>query len=49
MVQHLVVLRPFLDFVRGDVIVEADRIRKVLDTEHKKFITKVALPNAPKG
>ncbi len=49
MVQHLVVLKPFLDFVRGDVITEAEKIRQILDTEYRKFITKVALPNAPKG
>ena len=49
MVQHLVVLKPFLNFVRGDVIAEADKISKILDTEYRKFITKVALPKAPKG
>jgi len=49
MIQHLVVLKPFLNFVRGDVIAEADTISTILDTEYKKFITKVALPNAPKG
>ncbi len=49
MIQHLVVLKPFLNFVRGDVIAEADKIAKVLNADYKKFITKVALPNAPKG
>lgn len=49
MVQHLVVLKPFLNFVRGDIIADAEKIREVLDTEYRKFITKVAPPNALKG
>jgi hypothetical protein len=49
MIQHLVVLKPFLNFVRGDIIPNAEKIREVLDSEYRKFITKVAPHNAPKG
>lgn len=41
MVQHLVVLKPFLTFVRGDIIADAETVRTILETEYKKFITKV--------
>lgn len=49
MTHHLVVMKPFLDFVRGDIIAEASKISEILSTEYKKFVTKVALPITPKG
>lgn len=49
MIKHLVVLRPFFNFVRGDIIADAAKIREVLGTEYRKFVTKVAPPNASKG
>ena len=49
MIKHLVVLRPFLDFVRGDIIADAGKITEILGTEYRKFITKVASSDAPKG
>jgi hypothetical protein len=49
MTSHLVVTRPFLSFVRGDVIADAGKVGEVLDTEYKKFVTKVAKPNTSKG
>jgi len=49
MIQHLVVLKPFLGFVRGDIISDAEKIHDVLTTEYKKFITKVAQPTVSKG
>jgi hypothetical protein len=49
MAQHLVVLKQFLNFVRGDIITGADKIHDILTSEYRKFITKVAPPNAPKG
>jgi hypothetical protein len=49
MTHHLVVTRPFLDFVRGDIIAETAIISDILSNEHKKFVIKVALPNTSKG
>lgn len=49
MTHHLVVARPFLDFVRGDIISDALKISDILSTERKKFVTKVALPSTSKG
>jgi hypothetical protein len=48
MIHYLVVLKPFLNFVRGDIIADAARIGEILDTEYKKFITKVAAPASSK-
>jgi hypothetical protein len=49
MTHHLVVTKPFLNFVRGDIISEATKISDILSTEYKKFVTKVASPTTPKG
>jgi hypothetical protein len=49
MAHHLVVTRPFLKFVRGDVIADASKIIEILSTEHKKFVLKVGLPTTSKG
>jgi hypothetical protein len=49
MTHHLVVTKPFLDFVRGDIVVEANKIRDILSSEHMKFVIKVALPSTSKG
>lgn len=49
MTHHLVVTKPFLNFVRGDIIADAEKIRDILSTEYKRFVTKVAPPNPSKG
>ncbi len=49
MTHHLVVTKPFLNFVRGDIIADAIKMREILDTEHKKFVMKVALPTTSRG
>jgi hypothetical protein len=49
MTHHLVVTKPFLSFVRGDIIADATKISEILSTEYKKFVTKVAPPTTPKG
>ena len=49
MTHHLVVIKPFLSFVRGDIIADAAKITEILSTEYKKYVTKVALPVASKG
>ncbi len=49
MTYRLIVTRPFLDFVRGDIVAEPSKIAEILSTEHKKFVIKVALPATSKG
>jgi hypothetical protein len=49
MTHQLVVTKSFLNFVRGDIIAEAEKVGEILSTEYKKFVTKVALPVTSKG
>jgi hypothetical protein len=49
MVHHLVVGKQFLGFVRGDVIADATKVYEILESEYKKFVTRVIAPNIPKG
>jgi hypothetical protein len=49
MTHQLVVTKPFLSFVRGDIIADVTKISEILSTEYKKFVTKVAVPNTSKG
>jgi hypothetical protein len=49
MTHHLVVTKPFLSFVRGDIIADASKVSDILSTEYKKFVTKFALPTTSKG
>jgi hypothetical protein len=49
MVHHLVVLKQFLGFVRGDIIADAAKIRELLESEYKRFVTRVIAPNTSKG
>jgi hypothetical protein len=46
---HLVVIKRFLNYVRGDIIDDANKVTEILATEYKKFVTKITPPNAPKG
>jgi hypothetical protein len=46
---HLVVTRSFLNFVKGDIIADVSRIGEILASDHKKFVTKVAVSSTPKG
>ena len=46
---HLVVTKPFLGFVRGDVIAEAAQIDEILASDHKKSVQRVASPVSLKG
>jgi hypothetical protein len=48
MTHLLVVTKSFLAFVRGDIIADSAKVREILSSEHKKFVTKVAAPNALK-
>lgn len=49
MTNHLVVKRPFLNFIRGDVIVDQTKVVEIMSGEYRKFITKILLPTTPKG
>jgi hypothetical protein len=49
MTHNLVVTKPFLDFVPGDIIADGAKIREILVAEYRKFVTKIALPNTLKG
>jgi hypothetical protein len=49
MTHHLVVTKPFLNFVRGDIIAEATKISEILATEYKKFVMRVSMPTTSKG
>ena len=42
MTHHLVVLKPFLQYLRGDIITDANAVAGILATEHKKFVNKIA-------
>lgn len=46
---HLVVIKPFLGYVRGDIIDEVNKVTEILTTEYKKFVTTIARSNAVKG
>jgi hypothetical protein len=49
MTNHLVVLKKFLNFVRGDIVTDAQRITEILQSEHRKFVNKIQQFLAPKG
>jgi hypothetical protein len=49
MTHRLVVTKPFLDFVRGDIIVDAAKMHEILAGEHQKFVTKVVAPDGLEG
>jgi hypothetical protein len=49
MTLHLIVTKPFLGFVKGDIIAEAGKISEILASDYKKFVIRVASPVALKG
>jgi len=42
-------MKPFLNFVRGDIIADVTKVGEILSAEHKKFVTKIAPPSTSKG
>ena len=44
MEHHLIVIKPFLDLVREDFIIEATRIDQVMASEYRRFVTRIAAP-----
>jgi hypothetical protein len=49
MTLHLVVTKPFLGYVRGDVIADSAKISAILASDYKKSVTRVGSPVAVKG
>jgi hypothetical protein len=45
---HLVVVRPFGDLARGDIVADAIRIAEILNSEHARCVVRVVTP-ANKG
>ena len=43
---HLVVVRSFGDFARGDIVTDAVRITEILNSEHAYSVVRVVLPTA---
>ena len=41
---HLVVVRPFSGFARGDVISDPPRISEVLKSEHAHCVVRISVP-----
>lgn len=41
---HLVVVKPFAGFTRGDVVADAARIEEVLKGEHAPSVVRVVAP-----
>lgn len=48
MLCYLFVKNSFLNHVRGDLITNADEIYSILTADHRRFVTKVALPQTSK-
>jgi hypothetical protein len=49
MTLQLVVTKPFLGFVKGDVIADAAKIAEILASDYKRSVTRVASPATSKG
>jgi hypothetical protein len=43
---HLVVVRSFGDFARGDIVTDAVRITEILNSEHAYSVVRVVSPTA---
>lgn len=41
---HLVVVRPFGNVARGDLVSDPARIEEILSSEHARFVVRVAAP-----
>jgi hypothetical protein len=40
---HLVVVKPFASFARGDIITDAARITAILNSEHARNVVRVGM------
>lgn len=41
---HLVVIKPFASFSRGDIVTDAERVAEILKSEHAQRVVRVAAP-----
>jgi hypothetical protein len=41
---HLVVVRPFEDLMRGDIVTDVERISQILNSEHERSVVRVVAP-----
>ena len=46
---HLVVVRQFNTFARGDIVTDATRIKQILNGEHARFVVRVVASTDKKG
>jgi hypothetical protein len=42
---HLIVVKPFERFVRGDIISDKAIIQRILSSEHASFVIRITDPN----
>jgi hypothetical protein len=45
MTHHLVVTKPFLNYMRGDIIADMMTTSNILESEHSRFVTKIITPS----
>jgi hypothetical protein len=38
---QLVVIKPFRNYIKGDVIMNIDEISQILNSDHKSFVVKI--------
>ena len=43
---HLIVVRPFGSYARGDTVTDAKRITDILNSEHASHVVRVCTPEA---
>jgi hypothetical protein len=46
---HLVVVKPFGGFVRGDIVSDPTRVAEILNSEHVRFVVRVAASASKEG
>jgi hypothetical protein len=46
---HLVVVKPFAGFARGDVITDLGRVQEVLRSERASYVVRIAAPSQKEG
>jgi hypothetical protein len=46
---HLIVVKPFADLIRGDVVTDDERIAEILRGEQAAHVVRVATPSQKEG
>jgi hypothetical protein len=49
MTLHLVVIKPFLGFTRGDIIADVAKIQDIMSSDYKRCVRRVASSDPVKG